>query len=66
MITATWAWIDLRNFEENAPGYQRVQLAWAATLAAALVLVVAMIGWPMIRRHQGPRAARRSERARSL
>jgi hypothetical protein len=44
MITATWTWTDIRNFEENASGYQRAQLAWALVLAGALVLVVAMFG----------------------
>ena len=44
MITATWTWTDIRNFEESASGYQRAQLAWALVLAAALVLVVAVLG----------------------
>jgi hypothetical protein len=44
MITATWTWTDIRNFEENASGYQRAQLAGALALAAALVLVVAVFG----------------------
>jgi hypothetical protein len=44
MITATWTWTDIRNFEENPSGYQRTQLAWALALAAALVLVVAVLG----------------------
>jgi hypothetical protein len=44
MITATWTWTDIRNFEENASGCQRAQLAWALALAAALVLVVALLG----------------------
>jgi hypothetical protein len=44
MITATWTWTDIRNFEENPSGYQRAQLAWALLLAAAAVLVVAMFG----------------------
>jgi hypothetical protein len=28
MITATWTWTDIRNFEENPSGCQRAQLAW--------------------------------------
>jgi hypothetical protein len=44
MITATWTWTDIRNFEEDAFGYQRAQLAWALVFAAALVLVVALLG----------------------
>jgi hypothetical protein len=44
MITATWTWTDIRNFEEDASGYQRAQLAWALVLAAALVLVTALLG----------------------
>ena len=44
MITATWTWIHIRNFEENASGYQGTQLVWALVLAAALVLVVAVLG----------------------
>jgi hypothetical protein len=44
MITATFTWTDTRNFEENASGYQRAQLAWALVLAAARVLVVAVLG----------------------
>ena len=44
MITATWTWTDIRNFEEDASGYQRAQLAWALVIAAALVLVVVLFG----------------------
>jgi hypothetical protein len=44
MITATWTWTDIRNFEEDASGYQRAQLAWALVVAAALVLVVTLFG----------------------
>jgi hypothetical protein len=44
MITATWTWADIRNFEENPSGYQRTQLIWALALAAALVLVTALFG----------------------
>jgi hypothetical protein len=44
MITATWTWTDIRNFEEGPSGYQRAQLAWALGLAAALVLVVTLFG----------------------
>jgi hypothetical protein len=44
MITAVWSWADIRNFEENPSGCQRTQLAWALALAAALLLVVAVLG----------------------
>ena len=44
MITATWTWRDIRNFEEDASGYQRAQLAWALVVAAALVLAVMFFG----------------------
>ena len=44
MITATWTWTDIRNFEEDACGYQRAQLAWALVVAAALVLVITLFG----------------------
>jgi hypothetical protein len=44
MITATWIWSDIRNFEEDPSGYQRAQLAWALVLAAALVIVVTLFG----------------------
>ena len=44
MITATWTWTDIRNFEEDPSGYQRAQLAWALVLAAALVLGVGLLG----------------------
>jgi hypothetical protein len=44
MMTATWTWADIRNFEEDASGYQRAQLAWALVLAAALVLAVTLFG----------------------
>jgi hypothetical protein len=44
MITATWTWTDIRNFEEDPSGYQRAQLAWGLVLAAALVPGVALLG----------------------
>jgi hypothetical protein len=44
MITATWTWTDIRNFEENPSGYQRAQLAWMLALAAALFLVTVLFG----------------------
>jgi hypothetical protein len=44
MITATWTWADIRNFEEDASGYQLAQLTRALVLAAALVLVVTLLG----------------------
>ena len=44
MITATWTWTDIRNFEEDASGYQRAQLTWALVVAAALVLIVTFFG----------------------
>jgi hypothetical protein len=44
MITATWTWTDIRNFEEDALGYQSAQLAWALVLAATLTLVIALLG----------------------
>jgi hypothetical protein len=44
MITATWTWTDIHNFEENPSGYQRARLAWALILAAALVLGIALPG----------------------
>jgi hypothetical protein len=44
MTTAVWTCADIRNFEENPSGYQRTQLAWALALAAALVLVVTVLG----------------------
>ena len=44
MITATWTWTDIRNFEEDASGCQRAQLACALVLAAPLVLVVTLFG----------------------
>jgi hypothetical protein len=44
MITVTWTWTDIRNFEEDASGCQRAQLAWALVLGAALVLVVTLLG----------------------
>jgi hypothetical protein len=44
MITATWTWTDIRNFEENPSGYQRAELAGMLVLAAALVLVTALLG----------------------
>jgi hypothetical protein len=44
MMTATWTWADIRNFEENPSGYQRAQLVWTQVLAAALVLVTVLLG----------------------
>jgi len=44
MITATWTWTDIRNFEEDACGNQRAQLVWALVVAAALVLMVTFFG----------------------
>ena len=44
MITATWTWTDIRNFEENPSGCQRAQLAWMLVLAAALVFVTVLLG----------------------
>jgi heme A synthase len=44
MITATWTWTDIRNFEEDPSRYQRSQLAWALVLVAALILVTALLG----------------------
>ena len=44
MISATWTWRDIRNFEEDACGCQRAQLVWALVVAAALVLVVTLFG----------------------
>jgi hypothetical protein len=44
MITATWTWTDIRNFEADPSRYQRSQLAWALVLAAALILVIALFG----------------------
>jgi hypothetical protein len=44
MITATWTWTDIRNFEENPSGYQHAQLAWMLAIAAALVLVIPLLG----------------------
>jgi hypothetical protein len=44
MITATWTWTDIRNFGEDPSGYQRVQLASMFVLAAALTLVIALLG----------------------
>ena len=44
MITAIWTWTDIRNFEENASGYQRAQLAGTLVIAAALVLLVVLFG----------------------
>ena len=44
MITATWTWTDIHNFEADPSRYQRCQLAWALVLAAALVLVIALFG----------------------
>jgi hypothetical protein len=42
MITATW--IDRRNFEKDASGNQRAQLAWMLVLVATLVVVIALLG----------------------
>jgi hypothetical protein len=44
MITATWTWTDIRDFEEDPSRHQRSQLAWALGLAAALILVIALLG----------------------
>jgi hypothetical protein len=44
MVTATWTWTDIRNFEEDASGCQRAQLAWALVIAAALALLIALLG----------------------
>jgi hypothetical protein len=44
MITAAWTWRDIRNFEDDALGYQRAQLAWTLVLIAALSLVIALLG----------------------
>ena len=44
MITATWTWKDIRDLEEDPSRYQRSQMAWALVLAAALILVVALLG----------------------
>jgi hypothetical protein len=44
MITAALTWTDIRNFEADASGCQRAQLAWALVLGAALVLVVTLFG----------------------
>jgi hypothetical protein len=44
MITATWTWADIRNFEENPSRCQRAQLAWTFVLAAGLVLVTILLG----------------------
>jgi hypothetical protein len=44
MITATWTWTDIRNFEKDALRYLRAQLAGTLVVAAALVLVVALSG----------------------
>jgi hypothetical protein len=44
MMTATWTWKDVRNFEEDPSGHQRAQLAWMLVIAAALGLVVALFG----------------------
>jgi hypothetical protein len=44
MITATWTWTDIHNFEEDASGCQRAQLVWALVLAAALVILVTLLG----------------------
>jgi hypothetical protein len=43
MMTATWTWTDIRNFEDDASRYQRSQLAWALGLAA-LMCVIALLG----------------------
>jgi hypothetical protein len=44
MITATWTWTDIRNFEQDPSRHQRSQLAWALVIAAALILVIALFG----------------------
>jgi hypothetical protein len=44
MITATWTWTDIRNFEADPSRYQRCQLAWTLVLAAALMFVITLFG----------------------
>jgi hypothetical protein len=44
MITATWTWKDIRDFEEDPSRYRRSQMAWTLVLAAALILVIALFG----------------------
>ena len=44
MITATWTWTDIRNFDEDPAGCQRAQLTWTLVFVAALVLRVALFG----------------------
>jgi hypothetical protein len=44
MITATWTWTDIRNFEADPSRYQRSQMAWALVLAAALNLAIVLFG----------------------
>jgi hypothetical protein len=44
MITATWTWRDIRNFEGDASGCQRAQLVCGLVLAATLVIVVTLFG----------------------
>jgi hypothetical protein len=44
MITATWTWKDIRDFEEDPSRYQRSQMAWALVLAVPLILVIALFG----------------------
>ena len=51
MITGTWTWEDIRNFEGNPSGYQRAQLAWMLVLAAALVFVTVLLGYSPTKRN---------------
>ena len=44
MITATWTWKDIRDFEEDPSRYRRSQMAWALVLAVPLILVIALFG----------------------
>jgi hypothetical protein len=44
MITATWTWKDICNFEADPSSYQRAQLASMLAIAAALGLVIALFG----------------------
>ena len=44
MITATWTWKDIRDFEEDPSCYRRSQMAWALVLAVPLILVIALFG----------------------
>jgi hypothetical protein len=44
MITATWTWTDIRDFEEDPSRCQCSQLAWALVLAGALILLIVLFG----------------------